>query len=412
MRELKFIEKIFSLVSVWPNKKQLTIFGKKWIWDRKDRYAHLPIQKNKVVFWAFSDTFTCNPKYIALSLLKYADELDIVWVSVKQMTPIKALEGKIRFVYSQDKMLQEMATAKVIVVNVDLPIWALDRYRKREGQFYINTWHGSMGIKKIGFDQQDNDKKEQDVQRMMVDVKNVDFIPSNSKFATDVYSRRFMGHGVIAEIGHPRNDVFFQPSDKKLSKWLALPESARFVMYAPTWHEDGRLDCFNLDPMETIRAFEKRFGGQWFFLSRVHPRLKGTIAIGGIDVSSYPDIQELMAECDALITDYSSVIYDFVLSRKPGFIFAPDYVEYESERGFYYPLSETPFPISTSTAEMVQRILDFDDVLYQQRVTEFLKARGCREDGHASERIARLILDIVQGKKLDFSAIGQAAVYN
>ena len=75
-------------------------------------------------------------------------------------------------------------------------------------------------------------------------------------------------------------------------------------------------------------------------------------------------------------------------------------------------MSETPFPIAASTEEMVQSILDFDDAKYQQRVTEFLKARGCREDGHASERIAKLILDVVHGEKPDLNAIEQAAIYN
>lgn len=290
MRELKFIEKIFSLVSVWPNRKQMTILGKSWIWDKKDRYAHLPVQQNKVVFWAFSDTFTCNPKYIALSLLDHTDELDIVWVSVKKMVPVEELEGKVRFVHSQKKMLEEIATAKVVVVNVDLPVWALDRYRKREGQFYINTWHGSMGIKKIGFDRLDKSKTNYDILRMTADTKNVDFIPSNSQFETEIYLRRFMGYGVICETGHPRNDVFFRESEKKLHELLALPPDIKLVMYAPTWREDGSLEYFDLDPDETVRAFEKRFGGRWLFLSRVHPRLRKKLKIRGINVSDYPDI--------------------------------------------------------------------------------------------------------------------------
>ena len=360
------------------------------------------------MFWAFSNTFTCNPKYIALKLAECVGDLDIVWVA-EPMPLIKGLPGNIRFVSSHDQILLEIATAKVVVVNVDLPKWILDKYRKRKGQFYINTWHGSLGIKRIGLDRHDESSDE--VQRMLVDVKNVDFIPSNSRFETDIFSRRFMGCGVIRETGHPRNDVFFRESEKKLYKALELPLDVKLVMYAPTWRSDDSLEYFDLDPDETVRALEKRFGGRWVFLFRAHPKLREKLRIRGINVSDYPDVQELMADCDALITDYSSLIYDFVLSRRPGFIYAPDHIEYASKRGLYYPLSETPFPIAVNTEEMVQNILGFDNEKYQHRVTEFLKARGCREDGHASERLAKMIVNVVRGEKPDLNSIEQAHTY-
>ena len=114
-----------------------------------------------------------------------------------------------------------------------------------------------------------------------------------------------------------------------------------------------------------------------------------------IDVTMYQDIQELLASADIAITDYSSCIFDFMLTKKPGFIYATDIEEYNTERGFYYPLEETPFPIARNNEELIQNILNFDNEKYQQKVEKFLKDKGCIEDGHASERVVELIKEII-----------------
>ena len=139
---------------------------------------------------------------------------------------------------------------------------------------------------------------------------------------------------------------------------------------------------------------------------------KAKVAIRGIDVSSYPDIQEIMAESDALITDYSSCIYDFVLSKKPGFIYAPDRETYESKRGLYYSLSETPFPIAENMDDFVREIEDFNNDVYQEKVTEFLKGKECREDGHASEKIAEVIMKVMEEKPTEVDSLESAREYN
>lgn len=107
-------------------------------------------------------------------------------------------------------------------------------------------------------------------------------------------------------------------------------------------------------------------------------------------------MQELIAVTDVAITDYSSWIYDFVLLRKPGFIFATDIGKYNNERGFYYPLEETPFPIAKNNDELIKNILTFENEGYQERVESFLIDKGCYEDGHASERVAELINEIMR----------------
>ena len=145
----------------------------------------------------------------------------------------------------------------------------------------------------------------------------------------------------------------------------------------------------------------ERFGGEWEILVRFHPtvrkeRKKMRIKNKVKDVTIYPDIQEIMAISDVAITDYSSWIYDFVLTQRPGFIFAVDIEKYNTERGFYYPLETTPFPIAVDNDELVNNIMQFDTDLYEKKVINFLNDKICFEDGHASERVAKVIKDLIE----------------
>ena len=117
------------------------------------------------------------------------------------------------------------------------------------------------------------------------------------------------------------------------------------------------------------------------------------------NVSNYLDIQELLLISDAGISDYSSWVFDYMLTRKPIFVFASDYEKYKNERGFYYPLSSTPFPISQNDDEFEKNILAFDNEKYLEEVEAFLKDKGCIEDGNAAKRIVDLILKIIEEEK-------------
>lgn len=156
-----------------------------------------------------------------------------------------------------------------------------------------------------------------------------------------------------------------------------------------------------------LGALKEKFGGDWKILVRMHPnfvRYQNRLIPQNeniINVSEYPDIQELLVAADIAITDYSSCIFDFMLSRKPGFIYASDIKEFDNDRGFYYPLTSTPFPVATHNEELRKNILNFDYETYKIKVEEFLKDKGCMEDGHASERTVDLIEQIMNEGKND-----------
>ncbi len=160
---------------------------------------------------------------------------------------------------------------------------------------------------------------------------------------------------------------------------------------------------YDLHARAVVKALSERFGGKWCLLLRYHDNDKKNEAGKNtvrsdevIDVTKYPDMQELLAITEVGITDYSSWIYDYVLMRRPGFIFAMDIEDYNNERGFYFKLEDTPFPVATDTSELVDHILSFNDDVYQKKVTEFLSDKGCMDDGHAQERIADVTLQWLQ----------------
>lgn len=118
-----------------------------------------------------------------------------------------------------------------------------------------------------------------------------------------------------------------------------------------------------------------------------------------INATDYPDMQELMAMADVGISDYSSWLCDYVLTKRPAYIYGRDYESYSQTRGFYYPLNTTPFPISIDNDQLENSILNFNAERYKNDCERFLKERGCIEEGNAATRIVDLIEDIVGGGK-------------
>jgi len=369
------------------------------------RHATKPIKPRKIVFDNYMGKgYGCNPKYVAEKLLeKYPGKFEVVWIVSKGDSTRSEIPSWIKKVnYSSSEALREFATAKVWVSNYHKISFVKKGMFKRKGQYFIQMWHGSLGIKKI----------ENDVSCLTVDKnwlrlakrssKMVDFWISNSSFEDDVYRRAFWNVRNILRYGHPRNDILLQGSDAALKKVRAhfKLEEQKILLYAPTFREDYRLDCYRIDFEAVQRVLQSKYGGEWVVLVRLHPRVRKYIkkilprSPGIFDATYYTDIQELVASADCMITDYSSCIFDFMLTRRPGFIFAPDLEEYDKERGFYYPLQSTPFPIARNNEELFSCIARFDGALYRSEVDTFLKDKGCIEDGHASERVADKIAEL------------------
>ena len=363
-------------------------------------FRRVPIDGNKVVFFTFQETCSCNPKYIARALARRCPKVDIVWLlgaAAYRRCKGRVESGRAVPLWTV-AALREIAAARVWVDNAQG--FLLDGVPpKREGQFYLNTWHGSLGIKRL-------ETAAGEIRARSLKMEAVDAVLSNSDFEDKVFRDTFFPKTEILRTGHPRNDVFFLPADEKtgirtkVKKALGVAADTHLALYAPTFREDAFASgAGNLNFKKWADALAERFGGTWRVAIRLHPHDAKAmedglfmLPTGVLDASAYDDMQELLVAADAGITDYSSWIFDFLLGGAPGFIYAPDRAEYDQSRGFYYPLSETPFPVAETEDSLCANIRAFDMASYDVHRASFLAARGCMEDGQASDRVADFVV--------------------
>jgi CDP-glycerol glycerophosphotransferase len=360
------------------------------------------------MFITSSGDYSCNPKYITEALLKEKVNCKIVWsarrTAIEEDQFPKQVKAVDKFTFEYYK---ELHSSSIVVLNASA---ILRRpYPKNGKQTVIQTWHGSLGIKRI------ETKDVKWVNKMRRYNRFTKFIVSNSSFEDDVYKCSYWPDTPILRLGHARNDIFFdsyQNSGDKLKtsilKKYGIKGSPKIILYAPTFREDFKeddfkLDCYDLDYDALTNAAKERFGGDWIVFTRFHPFIRRRKRLAElkldtdvIDVSLYPDIQELMCVADMAVTDYSSWIFDYFMTMKPGFIFAVDIEEYNNERGFYYPLETTPFPLAKSNEELSDNIKNFDQDLYAAKVKDFIAEKGCCDDGFASKRVADEIKKIME----------------
>ena len=351
-------------------------------WGRwKCRRVYAAVEPKKIVFNQFQGGgFGCNPKYIAAELLRRRRDLDLVWLARDAAAVQRELPAGIRAVaWKSPAALRELATAGVWVANHNLGHFVRHcGLVKKPGQRYYQTWHGSFGIKRctetLG----------------AAEARMLDGFFANCTWEA-MLARGWFGPSVSLHMtGHPRNDPVVQSRGR-------APGAARTLLYVPTFRDDGSQEAYLVDFAAVAAALARRWPADWKVQVRLHPnmRKKGVrLPFAGDveDVTDYPDIQELLAAADAVVSDYSSCIFDFALSGRPAFVYAPDRAKYETDRGFYYPLAETPFPVAESAAALVSAIAAFDEAAYARRLADFYAGKGSAEKGDAAAQAAEIIL--------------------
>ena len=290
-----------------------------------------------------------------------------------------------------------LGRARYLVANGTVPGYHL----KRDGTFFLQTWHGTP-LKRIGFDnitQDDSRAPRQAVRTLRHNVPRWDLMISPNRFSTPVLRDAFGFEGKIAETGYPRNDLLLSPDapdirDRTRAR-LGIEEGQRAVLYAPTFRDAAR---FALEPKVQRLALE--LGDSWTVLLRAHKLDTSDVRLDGrtpvIDLSSYPDNRELYLAADVLVTDYSSVMFDFAVTGKPMLFWTFDLDEYRDlGRGFYFDFeAEAPGPLLSTVDEVAGALGDIDAISaeYEDAYARFV-ARFCElEDGHASRRVVDLLL--------------------
>ena len=359
------------------------------------------------MFWTFEGTggYGCNPKYIAEALIKRKENWELVWLlddlSYKFPKEIEKVKNTLM------NRAYHLATARVWIGNSRTQFGT----KKRKNQIYIQTWHGTVCIKPIGKYRGDHLPLIAQIVSE-ADSRLIDYVLSGSDWCDIHYPRGLLYSGHIVRTGTPRCDILFKRNEKnyqKVRKRYHIPNDAKIVLYAPTFRGGGQnKNRVVTMPNQTIqfdtliKSFEKRFGGNWYVLLRLHPQLahieRNTLNLCSriIDVTVEPDMNEIVVGIDAFISDYSSAIFEAALLGIPCFIYVDDKEEYISERGnLFFDFSELPFPVADSNEKMNKNIICFDQNEYELKTKQFIEENGIKEDGRASERVVNMIRKLV-----------------
>lgn len=352
-------------------------------------FSRLPKTKNKAVLQSFYGRgYSDSPKAIADELLRRGG-YRLFWVvkdesAEKSLPPgITALrDGSVRSIWHQ-------CTASFWVDCCR----KLSFTEKGKGQYYIQTWHG-FPLKRIEADAGDALPPDY-IASAQKDSRMCDLFLSNGRFLTEIYRKGFWYDGEVLESGFPRNDVLIKGdkgAEARVRQALDIPEKAKLLLYAPTFRKDMGLACYDIDYEALAFVLGERFGGNWVILARLHPNMAAKAAElrlgerGVRNASDYPDIQELYLASDGMVTDYSSVMFDYMLTGKPCFLYVNDLQSYKDDRNFYFDIGALPFALSETNEQLWQSVRDFDPEAQRERVAEFCETFGIAESGEAAKR--------------------------
>ena len=361
------------------------------------------IDPRTIVLITSRGAYDCNPKAICEEIRRQNLPYELIWVTRKNNVEGEAtFPPGIKTVY-RDSYEFHKACAKAAVIIDNSVNLSFMLYKKKPGQTLIETWHGAIGIKKFS---KDANHDRVWVRKAEKQGAETDYCLSNSAFETRLFKDTFWPNAEILRYGHARNDVLFLPNDRaaalenKIRAQYDIPENKRICLYAPTFRDDMDDSPYRIPYRRLLAALSERFGGEWVILTRYHllarKRLTNlSLPPEVINVSDYPDIQELMRITDVGVTDYSSWICEYMLTGRPGFLFATDAAAYvKNERALFFPLNSMPFPLAENSEQLIDNILRFDENRFAADCKAFLARHGSVDDGHAAARAVEKIKEI------------------
>lgn len=403
------------------------IYIKKRLWKAKIQsipfylFRILPIKKKKIVFCCIEGTtgYTCNPKYIAEELIRQNREgelcqsYELFWL-VNDTSKVFPREIKV----IKNTLLNRAYHLTTAAFWIDNSRKQLE-VRKRKCQIYIQTWHAKLGFKPTCLDRGSSFSKIAYLVSKH-DSEMIDYWLSNSDWYDKTLPTGSLYEGKVLRTGSPRCDILIKAkNDRRLKNKIKVDicekykiygeklDDIHFLMYAPTFRGGSQgitreIESGNHAPDYELlrRTFEKRFGGRWFILLRLHPQLvvRNVDIVGEfdmlIDISKVDDMYGILAGCDAFLTDYSSAAFDASIMDIPVFLYCDDYSEYEGERGkllWDFKDEKFPFVFASDNEELKKRIEEFRKEEYIQKCHRIMDDTKMKEDGKGAKTVVEFI---------------------
>ena len=357
-------------------------------------YITRPRKEKTVFFASFRGQYSDNPRAISECLHRMAPEVKIVWLikpQYKQYVPDYVTSVPPNPLLA----LKAQARASVWVMNYI--------YRKQlgvykgQGNFYIQTWHGDRGLKTIGY--LTDYSKGRDYNGY--DMSACDLFVAASDYGVRKARQGFLYDGEIILEGMPRNDKLvniarYSDEVAEVRKRLGIGNDVKVLLYAPTFRDDRGSQQCAIDIAASIASLEAN-GENWVCLVRSHSLSKG-ISVGFdtpayLDVTSYPDMADLLLMADLLITDYSSCAGDFLLSGKPVILAHFDRDEYEAQgRPLWVNPNEAGYLVAKNQGELNHILANLYSYDHRAIVDKVNRSYGTKETGQSSEAIVRRII--------------------
>lgn len=354
----------------------------------------LPLKKKWIVFESmWGSKFSCNPRYLYEYIDKNHPDYKCIWVLKDECTPISGNGERVRRLSL--KYIYYMARAKYFVNNVNFA----DAYVKRKGQVEVQTMHGTP-LKTIGLDVPGDFPTKKKEDNYVRKCNRWDFLIVQSKFVADLAPSAFQFKKTMMETGYPRTDILYASNNaaemKRLKKKLGLPEDKKVIMYAPTWRVRNRFEL-----MLNLEEMKKRLSDEYVLILRLHhfsaKGWEGVPEDGFVyDLTNYQSIEDLYIITDILITDYSSVMFDYAVLNRPMLFFTYDLDDYRDKlRGFNIDIEkEAPGPLVYTSDEVLEAIENIDEMMDQsrERVSAFNEKYIQYECGESSAKVFDMMI--------------------
>jgi len=360
-----------------------------------------PVDSNKIIYIShYGSRFGCNPKSIYDYIKKNYNRYKHVIV-LNDSSKLVSDDNTATVPFRSISFLKELATSKYWVSNTNLP----PNLKPSSKTVYLQTWHAAGAFKKFGLDLPEFRNKEKE--SWQKDTSHWTYLLSSAESVRDIYASACgINKSRIYPLGLPRNDIFFNDQymnsyKKQFREKYAIPESKKIILYAPTYRDVASKNQINLD----FQVLEENLSEEYVFLLKLHPLVakeaKGLKDSSFVkNFSEYSDIQDLLLVTDVLITDYSSVIFDFALTGNPIIFYSYDLEEYDKTmRGFYFPYKEwVPGPIVYNQAQLMETLKTHDRLYsdYHDKVLAFAKEYNAGMSGDATEKTVKLLLETKQ----------------
>lgn len=384
-RSFLFLFKItFTVIGLLPKKKKLMMFesfhGKQYSDSPRAIYEYMHIHyPNYKLIWSIDKRSTELFKSLGIP---YIQRFTLKWFFTKPR-------------------------AQFWINNVRLPKW-MPRPR---GTVYVQTWHGTP-LKKLGLDiekvHMPGTQTTKYRENIIKESENWSYLISPNKYSSEIFRSAFGYNGEIIESGYPRNDILYTADEKsamEIKRKLNIPIEKKVILYAPTWRDDDfyKVGQYKFKFQFDLNKMKERFGSKFVLLTRMHYLVAENFdftAYGDFvkDVSSYPDISELYLVSDMLITDYSSVFFDYANLNRPIIFYMYDLYDYRDRlRGFYFDIEEeNPGPIVENEQELFDAIDYAADHghISPKSFNDFYEQFCYLEEGMSAKRVVEQLLSI------------------